>query len=171
MIETIAKAVCDAGPIIHLDELNCLDLLNDFEEILVSDAVEKEIEKHRTSALQSSDLKLKRFKQQFAIANQLLTFCQVFSLDLGETQALALMEMNPHAIFLTDDAAARMVAEQMRFKVHGTIGIIIRSIRRGQKKPKEVIQILSEIPLKSTLYIKSSLLDKILQRIEKEFHL
>jgi len=40
-----------------------------------------------------------------------------------------------------------------------------------KKKPEEVIQILSEIPLKSTLHIKPSLLDEILRRIEKEFHI
>jgi len=28
--------VFDAGPIIHLDELNCLDLLCDFQEILLT---------------------------------------------------------------------------------------------------------------------------------------
>ena len=26
--------VCDAGPIIHLDELDCLDLLSDFRQVL-----------------------------------------------------------------------------------------------------------------------------------------
>lgn len=29
-------AVCDAGPIIHLDELNCLDLLSDFHSLLLT---------------------------------------------------------------------------------------------------------------------------------------
>ena len=87
--------------------------------------------------------------------------CQIFSLDAGETEALALMERNPQSIFLTDDASARLVAEQMRFNVHGTIGILIRSIRRRQRNPKEVLLTLSEIPLKSTLHIKPSLLNEI----------
>ena len=33
------KAICDAGPVIHLDELNCLDLLCDFQEIILADTV------------------------------------------------------------------------------------------------------------------------------------
>jgi predicted nucleic acid-binding protein len=81
------------------------------------------------------------------------------------------MQKNPQAIFLTDDAAARLVAEQMRFKVHGTIGIIIRSVRRGQNKPKEVLNILSNLPIKSTLHIKPSLLNKIIIKIKNEFDL
>jgi predicted nucleic acid-binding protein len=90
---------------------------------------------------------------------------------VGETEALALMEKNPHAIFLTDDASARMVAEQMGFRVHGTIGVLVRSIRRGQVEPGEVLRILEEAASKTTLYIKHSLLDEIVLKIKKEFNL
>ena len=51
MIRSSTKVVCDAGPIIHLDEVNCLDLLNDFEEIILPFSVEREIAIHRSSAL------------------------------------------------------------------------------------------------------------------------
>ena len=81
------------------------------------------------------------------------------------------MEKNPQAIFLTDDASARMVAEQMGLRVHGTIGVPVRSIRRGQMEPGEVLQILKQVPLKTTLYIKNSLLDEIIQKIKGEFNL
>ena len=50
--EGFAKVVvCDAGPIIHLDELECLDLLGDFPEVIVPEAVWREVLKHRPSAL------------------------------------------------------------------------------------------------------------------------
>lgn len=39
--------VCDAGPLIHLDELGCLDLLSDFFEVLVPEAVWREVRQHR----------------------------------------------------------------------------------------------------------------------------
>ena len=97
--------------------------------------------------------------------------CTIFSLDAGEIEALALVEQRPEAMFLTDDAAARLVAKQMGFNVHGTIGILVRSIRRGQMKPKEVLRILTEIPQKTTLYIKHSLLEEILLKIRNEFNL
>jgi hypothetical protein len=35
--------VCDAGPLIDLDELGCLDLLADFSEVLVPEAVWVEV--------------------------------------------------------------------------------------------------------------------------------
>jgi predicted nucleic acid-binding protein len=101
----------------------------------------------------------------------LLTLCKIFLLDAGEIEALALMEKNPEAIFPTDDASARIVAEQMGFKVHGTIGILVRSIRRKQMQPEKVLQLLKGLPEKTTLYIKRSLLDEITLKIKKEFNL
>ena len=51
MTKSPTKVICDAGPIIHLDELNCLDLLADYEEIVLPLVVEKEILEHRPYAL------------------------------------------------------------------------------------------------------------------------
>ncbi|MBU1205790.1 MAG: hypothetical protein KKH04_02495 [Proteobacteria bacterium] len=81
------------------------------------------------------------------------------------------MEQNPQAIFLTDDASARMVAEQLGFKVHGTIGILVRSIRRGQRKAEEVLRILKEVPSQTTLHIRLSLLDEIILKVKREFNI
>jgi len=92
-------------------------------------------------------------------------------LDAGETEALALMKENPNAIFLTDDASARLVAKQMGFKVHGTIGILVRSIRRGYRSAEKVLSVLSELRQKSTLYVKHSLLDDIILKIKNDFGL
>jgi predicted nucleic acid-binding protein len=169
MIKSSVKVICDAGPIIHLDEINCLNLLNDFEEIILPFSVEREIELHRPTALPGSRLPVKRQTQSLDLGKKLYALCQIFSLDAGETEALILMESYPTAIFLTDDAAARLVAEQMKFKVHGTIGILLRSIRRGQKKPAEVLQILADIPKISSLHIRPSLLNEILQKVKQEF--
>ena len=171
MTKSSTKVVCDAGPFIHLDELNCLELLPDFEEIVLPLVVEKEILDHRPSALQDHDLNIYRSSERIAIGAELLALCQIFSLDAGEIEALALMERNPQHIFLTDDAAARLVAEQMKFKVHGTIGVLIRSIRRRMRKPDEILQILADIPQISTLHIKPSLLNEIIQMVKNEFSL
>ena len=171
MIRSPTRVICDAGPIIHLDEINCLNLLNDFKEIILPFSVEREIAVHRPSALTASSLTVKRLAESLDIGEKLHALCQIFSLDAGEIESLVLMQSHPTAIFLTDDAAARFAAEQMKFKVHGTIGILLRSIRRGQKKPEEVLQILVDIPKTSTLYIKQSLLNEVLQKVKQEFQL
>ncbi len=50
--------------------------------------------------------------------------------------------------------------------VHGTIGIVLRAIRRGQKSKAEVAGILRSLPDVSTLHIRQSLLDEIVREIE-----
>ena len=171
MSEKLKRVVFDAGPIIHLDELNCLDLLGEFQEILLAESVWNEINYHRPLALSKSSLSLIRCPQKYPTGEQLCTMCRTFSLDSGEIGALAIMENNPGAMFFTDDTAARLVAEQMRFKVHGTIGILVRSIRQGQMNPEQVLNILKAIPLESTLHIKPSLLDKVIRKIEDQYKL
>lgn len=171
MTEKLKKVVFDAGPIIHLDELNCLDLLGEFQEILLAEGVWDEINLYRPLALHESKLSLIGCPQKYPTGEQLCAMCRTFSLDSGEIGALAIMENNPGAVFFTDDAAARLVAEQMRFKVHGTIGILVRSIRQGQMRSEQVLTILKEIPRKSTLHIKSSLLEKVIHKIENQFQL
>lgn len=171
MIKRIKTVVCDAGPIIHLYELNCLDLLCEFEEILLAETVWEEINRHYPSALEKISLSLLRCSGKYPNTEPLYTLCRIFSLDAGEIEALAIAEKNPMALFVTDDASARLVAEQMGFKVHGTIGILIRSIRQGKRSPEQVLSILEKIPKKSTLFVKPSLLKEIIRRLKDEFQL
>ena len=171
MIKSTTKVVCDAGPVIHLDELNCLDLLTDFQEIILSSKVCEEVKKYRSSALMRQDLSFTTLTRNISPDEPLLTICRIFALDAGETEALALIQQNPQAMFLTDDASARLAAYQMGFKVHGSIGILIRSIRRGHRNPEEIVRTLAEIPLKSTLYIKPVLLKEIIIKVKNEFNL
>lgn len=171
MTKSALKIVCDSGPIIHLDELNCLHLLEDFQEVLIPDAVQKEIKRYRPLSLSKLNVPFVFSPGNISDNARLLTLCRVFSLDVGEIEALSLMEKNPQALFLTDDASARMVAEQMGFRVHGTIGILVRAIRRSQMEAREVLSLLKQIPSKTTLFIKRSLLDEIVIKIKKEFDL
>jgi len=78
------------------------------------------------------------------------------------------MQLHPDAIFLTDDAAARLAATTLGVRVHGAIGILLRAIRRQQLSRAEVIEILQTLPCQSTLHVKASLLEKVLTRLREE---
>lgn len=67
------------------------------------------------------------------------------------------------------DAAARLAAISLSIRVYGTIGAILRAIRKQQQKPAEVIAILEGLPLRSTLFIKHSLLKEIIEEVKKEY--
>ena len=92
-------------------------------------------------------------------------------LDKGEMEALSLMDLHPKAIFLTDDSAARLAAEHRGIKAHGTIGILIRSVRKGHRSEQDIIDLLRGLRSRSTLYIRPSLLAEIIQALEKEWKL
>lgn len=149
--------VCDAGPLIHLDEVGALDLLEDFAEVLVPEAVWREVKHHRPDALHRSGVLLRCVSPHMAVPPELEALGQVFSLHIGEWEALRVAMEHRPGLLLTDDTAARMAAGSLSIRTHGTIGIIVRAIRRGQRTKNEVITLLKSIPACSTLHLKRSL--------------
>ncbi len=171
MSKSPLKVVCDAGPIIHLEEIDSRYLLEDFHEILIGPTVRDEVEKRQPTLFDKSNLPFVESPRALPCNQTLIAMCRVFLLDAGEVESLALMERETEALFLTDDSAARLVAERMGYRVHGTVGILVRSIRRKQLRPSQVLELLDSIPQKSSLFIKPSLLYEIKLKIEDEFHL
>ncbi len=164
----MTDAVLDAGPLIHLAELSALDVLNDLTLLYIADAMWDEVARHQPQALSSPALSLQRIAAP-VLSPGLRTLAIALGLDRGEVESLSLMEIYPHAWFLTDDAAARLAAEHRQYKVHGTIGLLIRSVRRGQRAPGEVLDLLRLLPQRSTLHIRPALLNVIIQRLEEEW--
>src|SRR5437867_3584724 len=58
MAKSDVLVVCDAGPLIHLDEVDCLELLADFAKVLVPEAVWREVERHGPQAWDHSGVVL-----------------------------------------------------------------------------------------------------------------
>lgn len=160
-----AWSYCDAGPLIHLDELGCLNLLRAFAAVQVPDAVWQEVRRHRPSALRRRTVKLKRVSSLPEATPELLELTQAFLLDAGELAALRLMQEIRDAILLTDDAAARLVAQRLQYEVHGTIGVIVRALRQQQRTKRQVLNLLRALPRRSTLFIEPRLLDWVIEQV------
>jgi len=56
-IRSKTSVVCDAAPIIHLDELQRLHLMEDFEKVFVPEIVRKEVLTHRGVAFKDSNVR------------------------------------------------------------------------------------------------------------------
>ncbi len=168
MAETDAAGLVigDAGPLIHWEELGCLDLLRDFALVQVPEAVWQEVQRHRPSALRHRKLKLQRVNPSLEATPELIDLAQTFLLDAGESEALQLMQQSPAAILLTDDAAARLVAERLEYEVHGTIGVVLRALRRQQRTKRQVLNLLRSIPRRSSLFIDRRLLDSVIEQVK-----
>lgn len=157
--------VCDAGPLIHLDELDAMDLLDDSQAVLVPDAVWIEVERHRRDLFDRTVRSFARVAPRRPPAPSLAALARLMPLHLGETQALQIAEEHGADLFLTDDTAARLAAKQLGRSVHGTLGILLRAIRRKQRDPRDVADLLRAIPSRSTLHIRPNL-NEIIAEVE-----
>jgi len=160
--------VCDAGPLIHLDEAGCLDLLADFKEVCVPDEVWREVERHRPSALGHAVAKFRRIAPKYPEPPELVALSQVMTLHAGEREALhVVLELRP-AMLLTDDTAARLAAGSLGIAAHGSIGVMVRAIRRKQRTKEEILGLLRSLPVLTTLHLSRRLLDEVIRQVESD---
>ena len=99
--------VCDAGPLIHLDEMGRIDLLGDFGEVLVPTAVWNEVTRHRPSALAAAGVPLRRVSAGSTLAPDLEVLARTFRCTKGNerlcklrknyTRTCCLQTIRPHA--------------------------------------------------------------------------
>ena len=162
MAATEIVAVRDAGPLIHLDELGRLNLLNDFKELLIPQTVLDEALKHRPALPLAELLNLEIISEPPPLSAALLKLADELALHAGERAALAVLNARGGQFLLSDDAAARTVARAVGFQTHGTIGLVLRACRRGKISKAEMLQLLNELPARTTLHLRKELLDSIL---------
>jgi hypothetical protein len=74
--------VCDTEPLIHLDALDALDFLNDFQSVPVPDAVWIEVERHRSDLFYRTIRSFARVVPQRPLAPSL---ARLMPLHVGET--------------------------------------------------------------------------------------
>jgi len=160
--------VCDAGPLIHLDELDSLDLLQGFATVLITPAVWQEVRRHRPTALSRLPRSSEQREPEGVADERLTAIFETFGLGAGDREAVALVREVPGALLLTDDAAVRLVAEQLGIEARGTIGVIIRAIRHGTRTGLAALHTLETLPIRSSLYVRSGLLQEIIALVRQQ---
>lgn len=109
--------VLDAGPIIYLDELGCLDLLEGLGTLKIPLAVWSEVRKHRPHHKTSAIPEIEVVHEEASVSPKLTILQKSLSLDVGEIQALALLQERRGTLFLCDDSSARLAGEALGFEV------------------------------------------------------
>ena len=115
MAMTESLVVADAGPLIHLDELGALDVLCDYQQILVAEAVWQEVERHRPPVLSNNRIHLVRVS--ITTLSEVQALASIYTLHHGEKQALSVCLARSIPKLLSDDTAARLAAKHCKFKV------------------------------------------------------
>jgi predicted nucleic acid-binding protein len=166
--ESLARViVCDAGPLIHLDELRCLDLLSDFTRVLIPPTVWSEFDRHRPGATAVPGIPFEKVAVGAALPEDLAALARLLVLDAGEIEVLQAVREHGADLLLTDDTAARLAARNLSVPVHGTLGVLLRAVRRQQRTPAETIETLQKLPTVSTLHVRRSLLDEIIRQVNE----
>jgi len=160
-----ACAICDAGPLIHLDELSCLPLLEDFTSVIVPAGVWEEARRHRGAEF---SLPCERVVSPGRAAPEWESVFRSLALHRGEMEALRVAASRPRCLLLTDDMAARLAAEKCGVPAAGTVGVMVRALRRGLRTKAEVLDLLKQLPERSTLHLKPALLAKVIATVAAE---
>jgi predicted nucleic acid-binding protein len=158
--------VLDAEPLIHLDQLGGLRLLGGFAELLIPSRVWKETLHHRP-ALQLTAIPGARLADPVALPPQNFPTA-TGDLHAGELAALTLLHEAGGGVLLSDDDAARQAAVELGFTVSGTLGLILRGVREAMLTRSEALDLLSQIPARSTLHASRRLLERVAIALENE---
>lgn len=134
MGDEVSAAVADAGPLIHLSQINALPLLRVFDTLHVPDAVWAEtVGLNRISHSDLVDLGIitRHTLPQPEVA-QFIRDNQLESLQIGECECFYLGRQTGVSMLLTDDLAARNFAKHLNLTPVGSLGIIVRAYRQGR---------------------------------------
>lgn len=162
----MTEVICDAGPLIHLDELGCANLLNDFASVLVPQQVLREVERHRPT-IQVGELRTASvIGVTVALTPDFEVLVRTLALGAGEQAALSLALTRGDALMLSDDAAARLAAKALGVRAYGTLGVLLRAIRRRQRSRQQVLEVLRSLQARSTLHVSRDLLRQVIEEVE-----
>jgi predicted nucleic acid-binding protein len=163
------RLVADTGPILHLHEAGALPLLPLIGKVFLPPVVVAELRSYSPLLwpgvfpewAQPHTLSSKN--QQRALQWQ-----RAGLLHGGEAESLALTLQIKPGWFLTDDAAARLMAESLGIEVHGSIGVVLWTAANHLIKKSEAEKYLTGLE-KSSLWTSQKVRGQARAALEKIF--
>lgn len=139
--------VSAADVIIHLSKLEKLSLLQSlYTEVAVPEYVKSEILNKNNAEIQSA---IDSFLKVFATdENKAKAIAQEHGIHIGEAHVKILGENLHASLFLSNERKVRKAAKEEGFVVAGTIGIILKAIKRGIIEKSEAIILLEKMKSK-----------------------
>lgn len=161
------SVVTDAGPIIHLSEIQCMHVLTVFRTLHVPIVVwheilryvsERDINFPEKLAIRHHALESERI-QQWVAANALE------QLHAGEQACLWLCDTLRVQIILTDDLAVRDVAKQREITPVGSLGVLIRAYRNGVLTLSQTEHELLALQKTSSLFVTNAVVELAIEQL------
>ncbi len=163
----VAPAVADAGPLIHLAEIGEFSLLQIFEMLHIPGAVLKEtvgacrIQEKCLAVLSNvrhhtlTETDVSRFVQKYKLQN----------LHVGERESLLLCQQISVSLLLTDDLAVRRSAKSFGLTPVGSLGVVVKAYRLGDKNLDEAKLLIAKLYDESSLFVTRTIVDMAIERL------
>ena len=152
-------AVSDAGPLIHLAEIDSLELLATFDTLLVPEAVYEEVD---AGGVPDG---LADLSYELVEADETRVGTQ--KLDAGERAAIAVAEARG-VVLIADDLAAREAASDAGIEVHGSIGVIALGHARGLIDRSEAASLMRALQRETSLFVTEAVVEHGIQMLDEQ---
>jgi predicted nucleic acid-binding protein len=152
-------AVSDAGPLIHLAEIDSLELLSAFDTLLIPETVYEEVEAGGVpDGISDLSYELVEADERSVESEEL---------DAGERAALAVAREH-EVILLTDDLAAREVASDVGVEVHGSLGVIALGYGRGLLDRGEAASRMRALQRETSLFVTEAVVERGIRMLDEQ---
>jgi predicted nucleic acid-binding protein len=152
-------AVSDAGPLIHLAEIDSLELLSTFDTLLVPETVYKEVDAGGVpDGLADLSYELVEADESRIGAEEL---------DAGERAAIAVAEERG-VVLLTDDLAAREAASEAGVEVHGSVGVIALGYVRELLDRDEAASLMRALQRETSLFVTEAVVERGIRMLDEQ---
>ncbi|HBL30165.1 MAG TPA: hypothetical protein DD490_25295 [Acidobacteria bacterium] len=162
------RIACDTGPLLHLREAGSLALLGRAGRVHIPPAVQSELLTHdpRWAVERPAWVEIVPLVPVFATTASV--WLRAGLLDRGEAEALALASQLKADWFLTDDTAARTLAQQQGQEVHGSLGIVLWAAATGGLDAAGAAEALAALS-RSSLWISAKVLAEAKAALKRMF--
>ena len=161
--------ISDAGPLIHLNEIDCLSFLSLFEELHIPHAVW--LETVGKGYLQAKDvLDLGHVQRHFLSQSDMIQFLanhQLKDIHTGERECLYLCQQLHISTLLTDDLAVRKAAKLLNLKPVGSLGIIAKAYFQGFISITVAENYMFNLYNKSSLFVTKAIVELAVEKLHQ----
>ena len=166
-VRKVKAAVADAGPLIHLTEIDCFWLLNIFKALHIPDAVWSEtVGQNRVP--QAKVLELNNVHRHSLPQAEVTRFIQengLEDLQIGECECLYLCQQTGVPVLLTDDLAVRKAAKRLKFIPVGSLGVVVKAHQLGRISLADAKQYITALYDVSSLFVARAIVELAIEQL------
>lgn len=163
------EVVADAGPLIHLAEINRLPLFQIFDKVHIPNAVWQETvgANRLTKSRLEQSMPLKQHIIPLSNVQEYANLAALGHLHAGEKEALFLCATTKTPTILTDDLAVRTSAKKLGFQPVGSLGIIVRAYHYEQIRLAQAVTSLEALYTTSSLFVTRAIVDLAIEQLHQ----